>query len=112
PYLFGWQGHRATRFTSGLLEESSLSVLMRPNGQPPATDTPDETAFELFIRSFGASDAPARRLIDQVAAWDTAGRPATSQLHIRAYPLESGYVPAVAEVVVPKRWTQQVLSWQ
>ncbi len=111
PYLFGWQGHRTVRFTSGVLEESSLSVLMRPNGQPPAADTPDDPAFELFIRSFGASDAPAQRLIDQVAAWDAAGRPATSRLHIRAYPLESSYVPALAEVIVPKRWTQLVLSW-
>jgi hypothetical protein len=84
---------------------------MRPNGQPPATDRPDDPAFELFIRSFGLSDAPAQRLTDHVAAWDAAGRPATSRLHIRAYPLESGYVPTPAEVTVPKRWTQLVLSW-
>ena len=68
-------------------------------------------AFELFVRGFGLSDAPAQRLIDQVAAWDAAGRPATARLHLRAYPLESGYVPSPAEVVIPKRWSQLVLSW-
>jgi protein-L-isoaspartate(D-aspartate) O-methyltransferase len=111
PYLLGWAGHRTVRFTSGVLEESSLSVLMRPHGQPPATDTPDNPAFELFVRSFGPSDAPARLLIDQIVAWDAAGRPATARLHIRAYPSGSGYVPSPAEVVIPKRWTQLVLSW-
>jgi protein-L-isoaspartate(D-aspartate) O-methyltransferase len=111
PYLFGWEGSRPVCFTSGVLEDASLSVLMRPHGQPPAADLPGDAAFELFVRTFGPSDAPAQRLIDHVAAWEAAGRPATSQLHIRAYPHESGYVPSPAEVVVPKRWTQLVLSW-
>ena len=51
------------------------------------------------------------RLVDQVVAWDAAGRPATSRLHIRAYPRDCDYTPSPTEVVIPKRWTQLVLSW-
>jgi protein-L-isoaspartate(D-aspartate) O-methyltransferase len=111
PYLFGWRGQRIWCGTSGVLDESSLAVLMQPHGQPPTPDTPGDAVFELFVRSFGASDVAAQRLVDHVVAWDTAGRPATSRLHIRAYPYEHHYTPSPAEVVIPKRWTQLVLSW-
>jgi protein-L-isoaspartate(D-aspartate) O-methyltransferase len=111
PYLFGWNGHRTVRATSGVLDEASLAVLMQPRGLPPAPDAPGDAAFELFVRSFGSSDAAAQRLIDQVVAWDAAGRPATSRLHIRAYPHDSEYTPSPTEVMIPKRWTQLVLSW-
>jgi protein-L-isoaspartate(D-aspartate) O-methyltransferase len=111
PYLFGWKGQRMWRATKGVLGEASLALLMQPNGQPPAPGTPRDSAFELFVRSFGPSDAPAQRLIDQVAAWDAAGRPATSGLHIRAYPHDREYAPSPGELVIPKRWTRLVLSW-
>jgi protein-L-isoaspartate(D-aspartate) O-methyltransferase len=111
PYLFGWKGHRSVCATSGVLDESSLAVLMRPEGQPPAPDIPADAPFELFVRGFGPSDGPAQRLIDQVVAWDAAGRPATWRLEMRAYPRDSCYVPLAGEVIIPKRWTQLVLSW-
>jgi protein-L-isoaspartate(D-aspartate) O-methyltransferase len=111
PYLFGWNGHHTVRATSGVLDEAGLAVLMQPRGQPPAPDAPNDAAFELFVRSFGSSDAAAQRLIDQVVAWDAAGRPATWQLEIRAYPHDSCYVPLAGEVIIPKRWTRLVLSW-
>jgi protein-L-isoaspartate(D-aspartate) O-methyltransferase len=111
PYLFGWHGHRTVCATSGLLDESSLAVLMQSHGQLPAPDTPPDPVFELCVRTYGSSDACAQRLIDQIVAWDAAGRPATSRLHIRAYPRDSDYEPSSAEVVIPKRWTRLVLSW-
>jgi protein-L-isoaspartate(D-aspartate) O-methyltransferase len=111
PYLFGWQGLRTVFATSGVLDESSLAVLMQPDGQPPAPDAPRDAPFELFVRSFGPSDAPAQRLIDHVVAWDAAGRPATWRLEVKAYPRDSSYVPLASEVIIPKRWTQLVLSW-
>jgi len=52
-----------------------------------------------------------QRLIDQMVAWDAAGRPATSGLQIRAYPRDSDYAPSPAEIVILKRWTRLVLSW-
>jgi protein-L-isoaspartate(D-aspartate) O-methyltransferase len=113
PYLFGFGRQWKSRFTIGLLEEPSLSVLMRPQGRPPPPDTPDiPPTFELFVRSFGPDDALALRLIEQIAAWDAAGRPATAGLHIRAYLRDSDYVPSVNEVLIPKRWTQTVLAWE
>jgi hypothetical protein len=96
-----------------LLEESSLSVLMRPHGQHPPPDTPEiPPAFELFVRSFSPDDGLAQRLIEQIAAWDAAGRPATAGLHITAYLRDSDYAPSVNEVLIPKRWTQIVLAWE
>jgi protein-L-isoaspartate(D-aspartate) O-methyltransferase len=161
PFLLGWEGHRTVRFTSGLLEEARLCVLMRPHGQPPARDAPDASpAFELFVRSFGTgdtlerrssipptktcqvadggciasqrprhrhltglgpspaasteylTDALAQRLIEQIAAWDAAGRPDIASLQIRVYPLESTYAPLANEAVIPKRWTRLVLSFE
>jgi protein-L-isoaspartate(D-aspartate) O-methyltransferase len=113
PFLFGWEGQHTVRFTSGLLDEASLCVLMRPHGLPPAMDAPDDSpAFELFVRSFGPQVRLALRLIDQVAAWDAAGRPGIAGLHIRVYPHEPAYAPLANEVVIPKRWTQLVLSWE
>ncbi|MFL5804746.1 MAG: methyltransferase, FxLD system [Roseiflexaceae bacterium] len=113
PYLFGFARPVPSCFTSGLLDEACPCVLMRPQGLPPATDAPDAPpAFELFVRSFGPQDTLAQRLIDQIAAWDAVGRPATRDLHIQAYPHDSDYAPLANEVVIPKRWTQLVLSWE
>jgi protein-L-isoaspartate(D-aspartate) O-methyltransferase len=113
PYFFGFTRPVVARFTSGLLDKASLCVLMHPHGLPPATAEPDSPeAFELCVRSFGAEDTLARRLIEQVAAWDAAGRPATQGLSIRAYRSESDYVSLANEVVLPKRSTKLVLSWE
>jgi protein-L-isoaspartate(D-aspartate) O-methyltransferase len=113
PYLFGRAGHQTVRFTNGLLDQTSLCVLMRSQSLPPALDTPDTpVAFELLVRSFGPQDALAQRLIDQLAAWDAAGRPATLGLSIRAYPSDIDYSPLANEVVIPKRWTTLVVRWE
>jgi protein-L-isoaspartate(D-aspartate) O-methyltransferase len=112
PYFFGSVGPTPSRVTSGVLGEKSLCVLMRPHGVPPATDDPDLEAFELYVRSFGADDMLAQHFIEQLAAWDAAGRPATRRLWLKVYPLNSEPPPQANEAVISKRWTTLVVAWE
>lgn len=109
PYLFGLSGNHCR--TAGLLEGASMSVLMRPPDHAPPLEESDDP-FGLFVRSFGPDDTLARRLIDQIIAWDAAGRPSTKGLRIRAFSIDTDYVPSANEYVLPKRWMRLVLDWQ
>jgi len=64
------------------------------------------------VRQFGTDDALARRLVEQIRAWDAAGRPSTDNLTVRAYPKDSHYARSGQEFVVEKEWTRLVLAWQ
>lgn len=96
--------------TSGLVNHDGLCLLMRPSDDNP--DRTGETPFELFVRDYGPHEALARHLIEQIKAWDAAGRPGTERLRIRAYPRDTDYRSAVNEIVVEKNWTRLVLDWQ
>lgn len=114
PDLFGFSTKSSS--TVGMLGQQRLCVLM-PSSQkaselPTQCIAADPSVFELFVRSYGSDDRLAQRLIEQVSAWDAAGRPSNKGLHIRAYPLHAAYVPSENETVIPKRWTQFVLNWQ
>lgn len=113
PCLFGYGGESKSCFTSGLLGEGGLCVLIRQPGQTQAPGDPaGPEPFDLHVRSFGPDDTLSHRLIEQIAAWDAAGRPSTKGLSIRAYPREDGYAPSASEAFVDKRWTRLVLTWQ
>jgi hypothetical protein len=72
----------------------------------------DETPFELFVRNYAPHDVLAQQLIKRIRAWDTAGRPGTDRLRIRAYPLDVNYRSAANEISVEKNWTRLALDWQ
>jgi hypothetical protein len=113
PLLFEYTGASRSRFTHGLSQDTSLCFLMRPpDWSPPQEQSPAPASFELFVRSFGPDQTLAQRLIDQVTAWDRAGRPTSEELRIKVYPSDTFYVPAANESVVEKRWTRLVLNWQ
>ncbi len=114
PNLFGFSSKSSS--TIGLFGKQSLCVLL-PSSQkaspfPIHCIAAHPSAFELIVRSFGADDTLAERLIEQIAAWDAAGRPSNKGLHMRAYPLDTDYVPSEQETIIPKRWTRLVLNWQ
>jgi protein-L-isoaspartate(D-aspartate) O-methyltransferase len=96
-------------FTSGLVNHDDICLLMRPPDDNP--DRTEETPFELFVRSYAPHDALARHLIEQIKAWDAAGRPGTERLRIRAYPPDMDYRSAANEIVIEKNWTRLVLDW-
>ena len=110
PDLFRWSAGTST--TLGLLDGAGLAVLMRPPEEPVLVDCPDDAPpFALYVRSFGPHEAPARRLVERLTAWDAAGRPSPEGLRIMTYPHGTSYAPAGNEVVVEKRWTRLVLDW-
>lgn len=117
PPLIGLGGEWKSVSTSVLLDETGLVALMRPPGQSaPLIDINElyasNAAFTLFVRQFGQAEVLAQRLLEQVKAWDEAGRPASENLLIRAYPKHTGYTPSADEWVVEKQWTWLVLEWQ
>ncbi|MDQ5854177.1 MAG: methyltransferase, FxLD system [Chloroflexota bacterium] len=122
PFLLGRPGKSYGTF--GLLSAASLALLMLPPDRvppveatdaapPPPTEPPDPPpSFELLVRSFGPDVGLAERMIEQIRAWDAAGRPDEEQLRIRVNGHDSAYVPSASESVVEKRWTRIVLNWQ
>jgi protein-L-isoaspartate(D-aspartate) O-methyltransferase len=113
PNLFDFSSESSS--TVGLFGEHSLCMLISSVDQPfrsPECITSDPLAFELFVRNFGPDDTLARRLIEQVIAWDAAGRPSNEGLRIHVYPLDTDYVSSENVSVVTKRWTRLVLNWQ
>jgi hypothetical protein len=80
---------------------------------PTSTDTiPAGESYNLYIRSFGSADLLAQQLKKQIMAWDAAGRPAEQQLHVRAYPQDASCNLKDSDIVIAKRWTKFVYSWQ
>ena len=106
PSIFNIKTHTAL----GVLGETSLSVLLPSD--PFRFGSIDAPAFELFVRSFGPDETLTQRLIEQIRAWDAAGRPSEENLSIKVYPRDTDYTPAAKEVVIPNRWTKLAISWQ
>ena len=106
PSIFNNKTHTAL----GLLGETSLSVLLPSD--PFRFGNTDSPAFELFVRSFGPDDMLAQRLIEQIRAWDAAGRPGEENLSIKVYPRDTDHTPVADEVVITNRWTKLAISWQ
>jgi len=108
------------RWAIGLHETGALALLVRsldegsPRGQARpagAEGVAEPVASTLVVQSFGDDDALARRLVNQVVAWNAAGRPSTEGLRMRAYPLAAGYLPQPGESIIDKRWTRLVIDW-
>ncbi len=106
PSIFNIKTHTAP----GLLGETSLSVLLPSD--PSRFGNIDAFAFELFVRSFGPDDTLTQRLIEQIRAWDAAGRPGEENLSIKVYPRDTDYTPVAGEVVITNRWTKLAISWR
>ena len=89
--------------SSGLISEDGLCLLTRFEHDGPA--------FPLHVRSYGNAEALTQRLLDQLRAWDAAGRPRGEGLEITAYPLKADINIPEDAVVLSKRWHQHVLRW-
>lgn len=109
PYLFGNAG--STCLSGGLLEDDTLCMLMRPPDHRLGTNTYASAAFPLYIRSFGPNRQLVRRLIEQITAWDAAGRPTTDRMRVKAYPQAVGYQPAAHERCIDRPSMRFVIDW-
>ncbi len=113
PCLGGYGGEWRMCFTSGLLGEDGVCLLMRPPGESPCLDDlASSPPSELYVRSFGWGETLAHQLIGQIRAWEQAGRPSVERLSIKVYPHDVGSAPSPGETVLHKRWTQVVFAWQ
>ena len=115
PPLIGIDAKERSAITVVILDKAGLVALMRPPDQPLPLFTPDKLVasdlpFALFIRQFGANDLLTQRLITEIRAWNTTGRPALEK--IRAYPRNSQYIPSRNEVVIERQWTKLIMEWQ
>src|SRR6266568_5054930 len=106
PRIFNIKTHTAL----GVLGETSLSVLLPSD--PSRFGNIDAFAFELFVRSFGPDVTLTQRLIEQIRAWDAAGRPGEENLSIKVNPRDTNYTPVADEVVITNRWTKLAISWR
>jgi protein-L-isoaspartate(D-aspartate) O-methyltransferase len=112
PYLFGSEREQRGVFTTALFDEDGLAVLSRPPGQPlPWHQKPENVPFELYLCAYGPGETAAHRLLEQVRAWDKAGRPKGEQYAIRIHPAEENYLPQANEIILKKRWTHMVINW-
>ena len=111
PCLSAVAGGQRQCATIGLLGPDSICLVTRDRDLASTRATDGSSApFELGVRRHGPNSQLAERLVEQVRAWDVAGRPSNDGLRIRAYPSSSGYAPSASEFVVPKRWTQLVVD--
>jgi hypothetical protein len=95
--------------TGGLISDEELCVFV---GHPEPGSSVDPQPSELYVRNYGVSYELARHLIEQIKAWDKAGRPTSNSIRIKAYPFASNYLPSTDEFVIPKHWTRLIISWK
>lgn len=91
------------RGTSGIAHEEGACLLSRAEH--------DANTFQLHLRSYGEGAAVTQRLLDQLRAWDAAGRPKGEDLAIAVYPLDAAVDVPEGAIRIPKRWHQFVLRW-
>lgn len=113
PQLFSLFSSNKYTSSFGLLGESGICVLSHPP-LPPSTGEmmASMLRFEILVKNFGPDETLASRLLEHIATWNAAGRPTEENLHINAYPHDSGHRPSPGETILQKQWTQLVISWQ
>lgn len=113
PALYTFGGEWKALTTYVLVEEGGMAALVRPPGEPPAALDHSGPArapnFEVFVRQLGPSDAPARKLLHTLQAWQAAGKPNTGRLRMRALPAGKQYHPNPGEFLVEKPYHNLVV---
>ena len=112
PCLFSYSGEWKTCFTGALASKHGLCALAQASDSPLLAELSQPVEpFELLVRSYGTDDMLARQMIDEIRAWDDAGRPSIDGLHIRAYPRGEYEMPRRGEYLVSKVSTELVCDW-
>ncbi len=103
--------------TMGLYEENAASLLIRQPEHDTFKDARDQT-FALAIRTFGAQQPLAERLVEHIALWERAGRPfrwnpqgLIHGLQMRVYPPDTAYTPTSNEFVMDRPGSRLVFQW-
>jgi protein-L-isoaspartate(D-aspartate) O-methyltransferase len=117
PALCGFGGEIKAMHTFVLTEADGGAAMMRPLGQtPPLIDVnhppADPPAFELYVRQLGPGTDATQHLVERIQDWDRAGRPKRRCRQIRALPAEMAYAPAEGELLLDRKGTKLVISYQ
>jgi protein-L-isoaspartate(D-aspartate) O-methyltransferase len=108
PGLFRWSDTSGA--TIGLVDGPALAVLVGPSEGWCSTEDEGGPPFNARVRSFGSGETTAERLVDQIEAWDRAGRPSAESLRIRAYPRTARISASPDQVVLRNRWSRLVIE--
>jgi protein-L-isoaspartate(D-aspartate) O-methyltransferase len=102
-----------TSVTMGILSDSGLALLAEVGDRQPAADCdPLGESIPLAVRSYGADSAVAARLVDQLQAWDAAGRPpAAGAMAVWALPATEAAEALPADVTLTRRWQRFGIRW-
>jgi protein-L-isoaspartate(D-aspartate) O-methyltransferase len=92
-------------WTVGLTELDSLALLAFADEDAAANDR------ALVVRWYGAGRRLADRLAEHVIAWDRAGRPDDSGLHLNAFPIHRPSPAPPGATILAKRWHRFVITW-
>lgn len=115
PCLVQTTGDKPSCFTLGLLGPAGIALLQRGiDGSAEVAKVADDQApFDLSVVGYGPQmgQEVVQELLGLLAAWEAAGRPASSRLRLRVYGPDYAYQAAPGEVLVPKRWTKLVVDW-
>jgi len=93
-----------------LVRHDSLAVAVRHGGGVVGIHDAEE--FSLDVRAWGAGAGEiAQRLLSSILAWDSAGRPGTSRLHVAVYRRDAPDSALAGSHVVDKPSCRLALTW-
>ena len=106
--LSGRFGKEAWHVTAGWLSTDTVCLMASGTDRAPTWDGPP---FSLFLHSYGSNDWLAEHALDQITAWDKAGRPSLENAQIQIYPAAAGYNPLAAESAMAHGDSLLVVRW-
>ena len=95
----------------GLYKNESIHLLELNYSSDDSKGKEDLTNGEIFIHSINDSkEAEVHHLIDLINSWKEAGYPYTGNLRVKAYPVQSEYVPSSQEKMIITPNTKFIFS--
>ena len=109
PCLYQFGETTPVCLTVGLVGSEGLCLLGLRDA--PATG-PDEKPSEVFARGYGPGGPDlANRIAARAAEWQSAGKPDSGHMRVRAMPKEAPYSASPGAVVIEKRFARLVIEW-
>jgi protein-L-isoaspartate(D-aspartate) O-methyltransferase len=106
PELYQANSQNYFSITIGRVSRKSLSVLMRHTNKSASY----QESFELGIRNFGFDQTLATELVNQIEAWDKAGRPLVRGLRVRAFKNEDERAFDPRALILDRHWNRFLLD--
>jgi len=112
PPLFGYEENWRSQFGAGVLSTAGLCLLMRSPHAALPDNLLEGRRFRLWLRCCGNDPTLKSQVLHILNEWNTAGRPDTDALHLRAYPAQHHIQAEREEIILSRRWTILTAQWQ